>query len=123
MKLTKSQLKKIIKEEIEAVVSEGETPDHHPINQAAFLPVEVLTPIASKWIEDLVVPAQTAVDSGGPKAAIAQKFLDRIGDVSPEGLVQALIDVTMGIGKDSTMGTLAQSWERKDFGGGYQDKE
>lgn len=119
MKLTKSQLKKIIKEEIEAVVSEDETMSG-PINQAAFLPVEVLTPLASSWIEDLVGPAQEAAASGGPKAAMAQKFLDRIGDVDAGSLVQALIDVTMGIEKGSDIGTMAKSWERQDFGGGYQ---
>jgi hypothetical protein len=120
MKLTKSQLKKIIKEEIEAVVSEDETTDHHPINQAAFLPAGVLDDKAESWINDLKAEAQQAAASGGPKAAMAQKFLDRIGDVDAGSLVQALIDVTMGIEKGSDIGTMAKSWERQDFGGGYQ---
>jgi len=119
MKLTKSQLRKIIKEEIEAVVSEGEQMGC-PINQAAFLPPEVLETHATRWIEELMGPAREAAESGDPAA---QQFLDRVGDLNPQDLVQALIDVTMGEkGSNRTIHTLAKSLERDEFGGGYQDK-
>jgi hypothetical protein len=119
MKLTKSQLRKIIKEEIEAVVSEDETMGP-AINQAAFLPPEVLETHATRWIEELMGPAREAAEAGDPGA---QKFLDRVGDLNPQDLVQALIDVTMGErGSDKTIHTLAKSLERDEFGGGYQDK-
>ncbi len=122
MKLTKSQLRKIIKEEIEAVMSEDETLSG-PINQAAFLPPEVLEAHAKRWIDDLMGPAIEAAESGGPDAAQAQRFLDKVGDLNPQDLVQALIDVTMGArGSNKTIHHLAKSLERDEFGGGYQDR-
>ena len=120
MKLTKSQLRRIIKEEIEAVVSEDETLGTSPINQAAFLPPEVLEAHATKWIEELIGPAREAAEAGDPGA---QKFLARVGDLNPQDLVQALIDVTMGErGSNKDIHTLAKSLERDEFGGGYQKK-
>jgi len=117
MKLTKSQLRKIIKEEIEAVVSEDEQMGP-PINQAAFLPDDLLHRAAQDWIDELMSPAIKAAEAGDPGA---QKFLDRVGTPDAASLIQALRDVTMGEkGSDKTIHTLAKSLEKEKFGGGYQ---
>ena len=77
MKLTKSQLKKIIKEEIDAVVKEDETMSG-PLNKLAF----ALSPDdAAKLV------AQSL--EGAPQA-----LLDRIGDLSPEEILHAMAVAT-----------------------------
>ena len=77
MKLTKSQLKKIIKEEIDAVVKEDETMSG-PLNKLAF----ALSPDAAAKLV-----AQSL--EGAPQA-----LLDRIGDLSPEEILHAMTVAT-----------------------------
>ena len=73
MKITKSQLVQIIKEEIEAARSEG-----GPINDPAFLQGEItldgktMLQRAQAWLDSLIDPAKEAADSGGDDSAAAQ---------------------------------------------------
>ena len=81
MKLTKSQLKKIIKEEIDAVVKEGETMSG-PLNKLAF----ALSPNdAAKLV---------AQSLKGAPPALLDRLLDRIGDLSPEEILHAMAVAT-----------------------------
>ena len=77
MKLTKSQLKKIIKEEIDAVVKEDETMSG-PLNKLAFA-------LRPGEVEDLVAKSL----KGAPQA-----LLDRIGKLTSKEILHAMAVAT-----------------------------
>ena len=97
MKITKSQLVQIIKEEIEAARSEG-----GPINDPAFLQGEItldgktMLQRAQAWLDSLIDPAKEAADSGGDDSAAAQRFLSKVEGITAEDLVGALMDNALG---------------------------
>jgi len=77
MKITKSQLRELIEEEINAVVREGETTTP-PLNKLAF----ALSPEA-------VIKLMAQSLEGAP-----QNLLDKIGDLSPQEILHAMAVAT-----------------------------
>jgi hypothetical protein len=109
MKITKSKLLKIIKEEIEAARSEG-----GPINDPAFLSKDFLIQHAQKWVKELMAPAREAAESGGEDAADAQRFLDKVGDLTPERLIKQMIDDTLNNPNSDPVGRHMSRSLRRD---------
>ena len=125
MKITKSQLVKIIKEEIEAARSEG-----GPLNDPAFLQGDItldgqtLTQRAQAWLDSMIGPAQEAAASEGEDSEAAQLFLSKVEGITAEDLVGALMDNALGARspspttKDSTTRHLGGSFAKD----GYQQE-
>lgn len=97
MKITKSKLVQIIKEEIEAARSEG-----GPINDPAFLHKDItldgqtMLKRAESWLSKLVDPAREAAEEGGKDSEAAKRFLEKVEGITAEDLVAALLDDALG---------------------------
>jgi len=115
MKITKTQLQNLIREELEKVM-EDETMSDHPINAVGFLPDHILDAKIEHWLDDLRGPAIEAAEAGDKRA---QKFLDRIAAIGSKEIKKGLFQA-MGLGRSrGKEQSLARSFE-KDF---YSDEE
>ena len=116
MKLSKSQLRKLIQEELQNALQEDETMQDYPINAVGFLPDDILDAKIEHWLDDLRGPALEAAEAGDRSA---KKFLHRIEDIGADEIKKGLMQA-MGLGRSrGKEQSLARSFE-KDF---YSDEE